>query len=69
MSSEDFSHIDPWVAGTLVGLVFITFGMFNLRIIDPGYLPKKDIKSRDNVLDKLSKEFETQKADELTQLD
>jgi hypothetical protein len=43
--------------------------MFNLRIIDPGYLPKKDIKSRDNVLDKLSKEFKTQKADELTQLD
>jgi hypothetical protein len=57
------------VAGTLVGLVFITFGMFNLRIIDPGYLAKKDIKSRDNVLDKLSKEFETHKTDELTQLD
>jgi hypothetical protein len=47
------------VAGTLVGVVFITFGMFNLRVLDTGYLPKKDIKSRENVLDKLSKEFET----------
>jgi hypothetical protein len=43
LSSEDFSHIDPWVAATLVGLVFITFGIFNLRVLDPGYIAKKDI--------------------------
>jgi|LauGreDrversion4_2_1035121.scaffolds.fasta_scaffold42164_3 hypothetical protein len=54
LKSEDFSHIDPWVAGTLVGLIFITFGMFNLRVLDPGYLNKKEIDTKDNVLVKLS---------------
>jgi hypothetical protein len=43
LSTEDLSHIDPWVAATLVGLIFITFGMFNLRVLNPGYLDKKEI--------------------------
>jgi len=41
---EDLKNIDLWVVGTIVGYIFLVFGMFNLKMIqDPGYLPKKEL--------------------------
>ncbi len=50
-SREDLQNIDPWLVFTLVGYIVMAFGMFNIKVIaDPGYLPKQDIESSDNVL-------------------
>ena len=67
---DDLQNIDPWVAFTLVGYIIMAFCMFRIKAIaDPGYLPKQDIDSSDNILGHLSKEFDTRKIHNLTQLD
>ena len=69
LDKKSYAHIDPWLLGMLTGQLLLIGTIFTFMLSDSGYVHKKTLKDKDNLLQVLSTQFESHSASKITPLD
>lgn len=70
LQKDDIGKVDFWLFFMFIGNVLSLISMITLLISEPGYTQQYKIEDEDNVIDKLTEEFEnSESVNHVTQLE